>query len=281
MGALLINSKVKPESGMPNLSHYIYQKVLSDKIADVHLAGKDIPYELSIIEMKGEYYDVYSHFFFGDRNLEILDDTALLTTQAKGKKIISEGIKLFGSPGKEDQKIAHLNEFFPAISNEKIFENEEERFLAFKFIKWALGKESSAFVRKEIEYKIAGQALDSFLLLPNSHSSLKPSAEVAASLREAINKNQYKFTSSVKEKFKYPDWISVGVSPIGKDFTESKVIKEQINDIAHITEKPYQKSFWLENTLLARGIFNSFENNYKNFILKPSYKDILLKTRDC
>ncbi|KAI8446379.1 hypothetical protein BY996DRAFT_8456307, partial [Phakopsora pachyrhizi] len=187
MGALLINSKVKPESGMPNLSHYIYQKVLSDKIADVHLAGKDIPYELSIIEMKGEYYDVYSHFFFGDRNLEILDDTALLTTQAKGKKIISEGIKLFGSPGKEDQKIAHLNEFFPAISNEKIFENEEERFLAFKFIKWAHGKESSAFVRKEIEYKIAGQALDSFLLLPNSHSSLKPSAEVAASLREAIN----------------------------------------------------------------------------------------------
>ncbi|CAH7669813.1 hypothetical protein PPACK8108_LOCUS4459 [Phakopsora pachyrhizi] len=173
MGALLINSKVKPESGMPNLSHYIYQKVLSDKIADVHLAGKDIPYELSIIEMKGEYYDVY--------------DTALLTTQAKGKKIISEGIKLFGSPGKEDQKIAHLNEFFPAISNEKIFENEEERFLAFKFIKWAHGKESSAFVRKEIEYKIAGQALDSFLLLPNSHSSLKPSAEVAASLREAIN----------------------------------------------------------------------------------------------
>ncbi|KAI8454047.1 hypothetical protein BY996DRAFT_7120299 [Phakopsora pachyrhizi] len=71
MAALLVNSKAGHDNGMPNLSRYIYQKVLYDKIAEVHLVGKDIPYELSRIEIKGEYYDFYGHFFIGDRNFEL------------------------------------------------------------------------------------------------------------------------------------------------------------------------------------------------------------------
>ncbi|CAH7686682.1 hypothetical protein PPACK8108_LOCUS21368 [Phakopsora pachyrhizi] len=187
MAALLVNSKAGHDNGMPNLSRYIYQKFLSDKIAEVHLVGKDIPYELSKIEMKGEYYDFY--------------DTALLTTQAKGNGFISKGIELFGYPGKEEKKSAHLKQLFQAISDEKIFENEEERFLAFKFIKWAHGKENNAILKKEIEYEIAVLALDSFLLLPNTHSNLKTSAEVAKSLKEAMRNNTYKVTESSNDRF--------------------------------------------------------------------------------
>ncbi|KAI8454043.1 hypothetical protein BY996DRAFT_7120163, partial [Phakopsora pachyrhizi] len=75
MAALLVNSKAGHDNGMPNLSRYIYQKFLSDKIAEVHLVGKDIPYELSKIEMKGEYYDFcklsMAVFFIGDRYFEL------------------------------------------------------------------------------------------------------------------------------------------------------------------------------------------------------------------
>ncbi|KAI8457165.1 hypothetical protein BY996DRAFT_8393109 [Phakopsora pachyrhizi] len=279
MAALLMNSKAEPESGTTNLSRYIYQKVLTDKIAEVHLAGKDIPYELSRIEMKGEYYDFYAHFFFGDRYLEISDDATLLAKQTKENKFISQGMKLFENPGMEEQKIAHLKQLFQAISKEKIFEKEEERFLAFKFIKWAHGKESNAIVRKEIEYKIAGLALDSFLLLPNTHSNLKTSAEVASSLREAMKSNPYKITASSNEKFVYPDWLSAGISPIGKDYTQNNIIKQQITNIAAIPSRPYQKSFWIDSTLMARGLSDSFEKNYHNALLRPSYKYILLNTK--
>ncbi|KAI8457164.1 hypothetical protein BY996DRAFT_6411852 [Phakopsora pachyrhizi] len=259
MSALLINSKTEPDSGMSNISRYIYQKVLTDKIAEVHLAGKDISYELSRIEMRGEYYDVC--------------DTAILTTQAKENKLISEGIKLFGSPGMKKQKSVHLKKLIQAISREEIFGKEEERFLAFKFIKWAHGKESDAIVRKEIEYKIACLALDSFLLLPSTHSNLKTSAETANNLLRTIKKNSYKFSASSNEKFSYPDLFSAGISPFEKDIKSYKKNN-------HIQRKPYQKSFWLDSTLMARALFETFEKTSHIGLLKPSeIKIILMKAK--
>ncbi|CAH7685879.1 expressed protein [Phakopsora pachyrhizi] len=267
MSALLINSKTEPDSGMSNISRYIYQKVLTDKIAEVHLAGKDISYELSRIEMRD------GHFFFGDRNLEISGDTAILTTQAKENKLISEGIKLFGSPGMKKQKSVHLKKLIQAISREEIFGKEEERFLAFKFIKWAHGKESDAIVRKEIEYKIACLALDSFLLLPSTHSNLKTSAETANNLLRTIKKNSYKFSASSNEKFSYPDLFSAGISPFEKDIKSYKKNN-------HIQRKPYQKSFWLDSTLMARALFETFEKTSHIGLLKPSeIKIILMKAK--
>ncbi|KAI8447637.1 hypothetical protein BY996DRAFT_7676731, partial [Phakopsora pachyrhizi] len=282
MIALLVNSKLGSDRGKkkPNLSRDIYEKILSEKMAEVYLKGEDITYEMKRIELSGEAYDFYGHYFFGNMDLKISDDIALLTLQAKKNPMILEGINIFHSHGNVEKKIAKVDELFKAISEKEIFETQEERFLGLKFIKWAHGREDSLIVRKSIEFKIADLALDSYLLFPSTNHSLENKSEAARSFKEALDKNPYHFYSVSNGRFAYPDWLSVGISPIGIDYTQKEILKSQMKNIVNAQRRPYQRYFWVDSTLMARSLFEKFEKNHEFVPQLYPQRKIFLDSKD-